>query len=232
MTSGGRRDNISARPEQTGGLSKATRQIAGLLKELTSTVESAEQLTRMGEPERALRLVDEQRESLYNTVESISRNVSAKRSRFEKLRTRTPILVAAALMTVSGLAISVAALTSLGAPQQAQTRLRQAERIADPATRLTAIDAAYREVVRTNPAAVAPGTALNRDVTKALTKTKTDAQGDPTQTALVNQATALINAVSQGQTPSPPPTPAPTPPPTPAPPGGSVPGGLPPVLPH
>jgi hypothetical protein len=178
----------------------------------------------MGEPERALRLVDEQRESLYNTVESISRNVGARRSRFEKLRTRTPILVAAALMTVSGLAISVAALTSPGAPQQAQARLRQAERIADPATRLTAIDAAYREVVRTNPAAIAPGTALNREVTKTLTKTKTHAQGDPTQTELVNQATTLIDAVSNGQTPPPPP--APTPPP---PPGGQGPGGLPPI---
>jgi hypothetical protein len=195
---------------------------------LTSTVESAEQLTRMGEPERALRLVDEQRESLYNTVDSISRNVSARRSHFEKLRTRTPILVAAALMTVSGLAISVAALTSPGAPQQAQTRLRQAERIADPATRLTAIDAAYREVVRTNPAAIAPGTDLNRDVTKTLTKTKTDAQKDPTQTQLVNQATTLIDAVSHGQTPPPPP--APTPPPPPGGSGGT--DGLPPLPAH
>ena len=232
VASGGRRDDISAKPEHTGGLSKATRQIAGLLKELTSTVESAEHLTRIGEPERALQLVEEQRESLYNTVDSISRDVGTRRSRFEKLRTRTPILVAAALLTVSGLAISVAALTSPEAPQQAQTQLRQAERIADPATRLTAIAAAYGEVVRTNPAAIAPGTELNRDVTKALTKTKTDAQGDPTQTALVNQATALIDAVSHGQTPSPPPTPAPTPPTTPSPPGGSVPGGLPPILPH
>jgi hypothetical protein len=108
-------------------------------------------------------------------------------------------------------------------------RLRQAERIADPATRLTAIDAAYREVVLTNPAAVAPGTDLNRDVTKTLTKTKTDAQGDPTQTELVTQATTLIDAVSNGQTPPPPP--APTPPP---PPGGSggTDGLLPPLPAH
>jgi hypothetical protein len=191
---------------------------------LTSTVESAEELTRMGEPERALRLVEEQRESLYNTVDSISRNVGARRSRFEKLRTRTPILVAAALLAVSGLAISVAAITSPGAPEQAQARLREAEHIADPASRFTAIDAVYRDVVRTNPAAVAPGTALNRDMTKALTKTKTDAQKNPSQTELVNQATTLIDAVSHGQTPPPPP--APTPPP---PPGGSTSDGLPPL---
>ena len=222
-------DDISAKPEYSGGLSKATHQIERLLKELTSTVESAEHLTRIGEPERALKLVEEQRESLYSTVDSISRNVSTRRSPFEKLRRRTPILVAAALLTVSGLAISVGALTSTGAPQAAQARLRQAERIVDPAMRLNAIYAAYRDVVRTNPTAVAPGTDLNRDVTKALTKTKTDAQKDPSQTALVNQATALIDAVSHGQTPPPPPAPAPTPPP---PPGGSTPSGVPPILPH
>jgi hypothetical protein len=227
MASGGRRDDISAKPEYTGGLSKATRQIAGLLRELTSTVESAEHLTRIGEPERALRIVEEQRESLYDTVDSISRNVGARKTRFEKLRTRTPILVAAALLSVSGLAISVAALTSPGTTQRAQARLRQAERIVDPATRLKAIDAAYREVVRTNPAAVAPGTALNRDVSKTLAKTKTDAQKDPSQTQLVKQATALIDAVSQGQTPPPPP--APTPPP---PPGGTGAGDLPPLPSH
>ena len=226
MSSGGRRDDISAKPEYSGGLSKATHQIARLLKELTSTVESAEHLARIGEPERALKLVEQQRESLYTTVDSISRHVSTRRSPFEKLRRRTPVLVAAALMTVSGLAISVAALTSPDAPQGAQARLRQAERIVDPATRLTAIYAAYRDVVRSNPTAVAPGTDLNRDVTKALTKTKTDAQKDPSQTELVNQTTALIDAVSHGQTPPPPPTPQP-----PAPPSGSAPGGLPPILP-
>jgi len=97
----GRRKNISAKPEYTGGLSRATEQIHGLLDELTETVESAERLTRGGEPERALRLVEEQRESLYKTVDSISHEVGVKPSRFEKLRTRAPILVAAALFAVS-----------------------------------------------------------------------------------------------------------------------------------
>jgi len=229
MATGGWRDDISAKPEDTGGLSKATRKIEGLLEELTSTVESAEHLTRIGEPERALRLVEEQRESLYNTVDEISRSVSTRRPPFEKLRRRTPVLVAAALLAVSGLAISVGALTATNAPQRAQARLRQAERIADPATRLNAIYAAYRDVVQVSPAAVAPGTDLNRSVTKTLTKTKTDMQGNPSQAQLVNQAKTLIDAVSRGQTPPPPPAPSPSPPPAPT---GSGPGGLPPILPH
>jgi hypothetical protein len=207
----GRRNNISAKPEYTGGLSKATEKIHGLLEELTETVESAEQLTRSGEPERALRLVEEQRESLMNTVESISHDVSAKRSRFEKLRTRTPILVAAALFAVSILAISVGAIT---APHSTATdRLHRAERISDPATRMTAIYNAYRDVARVEPARIAPGTALNREVTIALKKTKKDMQSDPTNTQLVDQVGSLIDAVASGQTPPPPP--APTPPPAP-----------------
>jgi hypothetical protein len=227
----GRRKHISAKPEYTGELSQATQKIHGLLEELTSTVESAERLTRNGEPERALRLVEEQRESLYNTVDTISRAVSIKRSRFEKLRTRTPILVTAALLVVSALAISVGAITLMDKQSPAQARLQRAEQIADPAARLTAIYAAYRDVARTDPAAVAPGTALNHDVTKALTKTKTDMQSDPTKTQLVQQARELIDAVSRGQTPPPPSTPptpqgTPTPPP---PPGGSTPDGLPPL---
>ena len=229
----GRRKKISAKPEHTGELSQAPQKIHGLLEELTSTVESAERLTRSGDAERALRLVEEQRESLYNTVDTISRAVSVKRSRFEKLRTRTPVLVAAALLVVSALAISVGAITLMDKQSPAQARLQRAERIADPATRLTAIYAAYRDVARTDPAAVAPGTALNHDVTKALTKTKTDMQGDPTKTELVQQARDLIDAVSRGQTPPAPGTPpaptgTPTPPPTP---GGSSTNGLPPILP-
>lgn len=228
----GRRKNISAKPENTGELSQATEKIHGLLEELTSTVESAERLTRIGEPERALRLVEEQRESLYDTVDTISRTVSVRRSRFEKLRTRTPILVAAALFAVSALAISVGAITAIHS-QTPEARLHQAERITDPAARMTAIYATYRDVARANPAAVAPGTALNKDVTKALTKTKTDMQGDPSNQQLVDQAGALIDAVSHGQTPPPPATPpvpqgTPTPPP---PPGGAAPNSLPPILP-
>lgn len=229
----GRRKHISAKSEHTGELSQATQKIHGLLEELTSTVESAERLTRIGDPERALRMVEEQRESLYNTVDTISRAVGVKRSRFEKLRTRTPILVAAALLTVSALAISVGAITLMDKQTPAQARLQQAERIADPATRLTAIYATYRDVARTDPAAVAPGTAMNHEVTKALTKTKTDMQGDPTKAQLVQQARDLIDAVSRGQTPPPPtPPPAPTSTPTPPPPpGGTTPGGIPPILP-
>ena len=221
----GRRKSISAKPEHTGGLSRATRQIHGLLEELTETVESAERLARDGEAERAIRLVEEQRESLYNTVDSISRDVSTKPSRLEKLRTRAPILVAAALFAVSVLAISVGAIT---APRTtpAQDRLRRAEGITDPATRMTAIYNAYRDVATTTPAMVAPGTPLNHEVTKALTKTKKDMQGDPGKTALVDQARALIDAVSSGQAPPPPPPPpAPTPsapaPSAPAPPSGT-----------
>ena len=225
-----RRKDISAKPDHTGELSQATQKIHGLLEELTSTVESAERLTRAGEPERALRMVEEQRESLYNTVDTISRAVSIRRSRFEKLRRRTPVLVAAALTAVSALAISVGALTSTGSPTPAQTRLRQAERIADPAARMTAIYATYRDVAQDNPAAVAPGTALNHDVTKALTKTKTDMQSDPSKAQLVDQAKALIDAVSHGQTPPPPSTP-PAPSQAPPPPSPPTPGGLPPVLP-
>ena len=225
----GRRHKISANPEHTGELSRATQKIHGLLEELTATVESAERLTRIGEPERALRLVDAQRESLYDTVDTISRTVGTGSSRFEKLRTRTPILVAVALFVVSGLAISVAALTAMQAPTPA-SRLRQAERIADPAARMSAIYATYRDVARTDPAAVAPGTALNHDVTTALTKTKTDMQTDPTKAQLVQQARTLIAAVTSGQTPPPPPAPSGTPSAPPAP-GGSSPNGLPPVLP-
>ena len=155
-----------------------------------------------------------------------------KRSQFEKLRTRTPILVAAALFAVSAFAISVGAITAIHS-QTPEARLHQAERIADPATRMSAIYATYRDVARANPAAVAPGTALNKDVTKALTKTKTDMQGDPSNQQLVDQAGALIDAVSRGQTPPPPATPpvpqgTPTPPP---PPGGTTPGSVPPLLP-
>ena len=106
----------------------------------------------------------------------------------------------------------------------------QAERIADPASRLTAIYATYRDVARTNPAAVAPGTALNQDVTKALTKTKTDMQSDPSKAQLVDQAKTLIDAVLRGQTPPQPPTP-PAPSQAPPPPSPPTPGGLPPVLP-
>ncbi|HEV2686027.1 MAG TPA: hypothetical protein VGW79_05270, partial [Actinomycetota bacterium] len=133
----GRRKHISAKPEHTGELSQATQKIHGLLEELTSTVESAERLTRIGEPERALRMVEEQRKSLYNTVDTISRAVSVKHSRFEKLRTRTPVLVAAALLAVSALAISVGAITAMHSETPAEARLQQAERIADPATRMT-----------------------------------------------------------------------------------------------
>ena len=222
----GRRKNINAEPEYTGGLSRATDQIHGLLEELTETVESAERLTRSGQPEHALRIVEEQRESLYNTVDSISRQVGTRRSRFEKLRTRTPALVAAALATVSALAISVGAITSPRAPSPAQQTLRRAESIADPATRMTAIYNAYRAVAQATPAAVAPGTSMNREVTKALTKTKTDMQSDPTKSALVDQAKTLIDAVSHGQTPPPAPSGAPSPPPAP---GGSAPVNLPPV---
>ena len=221
----GRRKSISAKPEHKGGLSRATDQIHGLLEELTDTVESAERLTRRGQPERALNIVEEARESLYNTVDSISREVATKpRSRFEKLRNRTPILVAAALLTVSGMAIAVGAITSPHEPTPAQ--LRRAESIADPATRMTAIYNAYRAVARANPSAVAPGTAINREVTKALKKTKTDMQSDPTKTALVDQAGALIDAVSHGQVPPPPP--APTAPPAP---GNTGTGGSLPPLP-
>lgn len=222
----GRRKNISAKPEFTGELSQATEKIHGLLEELTSTVESAEHLARIGEAERALRIVEEQRESLYTTVDTISRAVSVRRSRFEKLRTRTPILVAAALAGVSALAISVGALTAMNSPSPAQTRLAQAERITDPAARMNAIYATYRDAARSDPKSVAPGTALNKDVTKALTKTKTDMQSDPTKTQFVDQARTLIDAVSHGQTPPPPPAPSPPPPP-----GGSTPSGLPPILP-
>jgi len=230
----GRRKKISAKPEHTGGLSQATQRIHGLLEELTTTVESAEHFARIGEPERAIRLVDEQRESLYSTVDTISRHVSKRRSRFEKLRTRTPALVAAAMFAVSALAISVAALTSIDSPNPAQARLRRAENIVDPATRLKAIYATYSDVARTDPAEIAPGTPLNHDVTKALPKTKTYAQKEPTQSAIVQQAKQLIDAVSQGKTPPPPTPPAPPtspPSPPPAPQGGPTPTGLPPVLP-
>ena len=212
----GRRKQISAKPEHTGELSQATEKIHGLLEELTSTVESAERLTRNGEPERALRMVEGQRESLYDAVDTIARTVSVKRARFEKLRTRTPILVAAALFAVSALAISVGAITAIHSQTPAEARLRRAEQISDPGARLTAIYATYRDTVRSNPAAVAPGTALNKDMTKALTKTKTDMQGDPSKEQLVEQAKVLIDAVSKGEAP-----PAPQTPPPPTPPSGA-----------
>ncbi|TML77930.1 MAG: hypothetical protein E6G04_08800 [Actinobacteria bacterium] len=67
-------------------------------------------------------------------------------------------------------------------------------------------------------------------MTKALTKTKTDMQSDPSKAQLVDQAKTLIDAVSRGQTPPQPPTP-PAPSQAPPPPSPPTPGGLPPVLP-
>ncbi|MGZ4210666.1 MAG: hypothetical protein ACXVQX_08730 [Actinomycetota bacterium] len=222
---------ISPTPTPPGGLSQATEQIAGLLEELTTTVESAEQLTRMGEPEEALRLVEEQRVSLYSTVDEISRTVGAPRSSFRRIRTRTPLVAAASLLVVSGFAISVAALTGPSGPQQARAQLQRAERIEDPAVRLRAIYNTYKNLAASNPGAVAPGTELNTDIQRALTKTSSDAQGDPQQQQVLDQTAKWLQDISTGTglTPpspapsaSPPPSPSPVPSPsTPPPPGGS-----------
>jgi hypothetical protein len=218
---------ISANQEDIGGLSDATQQIAGLLEELTTTVESAEHLTRIGQPEKALRIVEKQRESLFDTVDSISRTVSARGLPFQALRRRTPFLAAAALLAISGVAISVGALTPPAAPHAAQVHLRQAEQIEDPATRLNAIYNAYQEAVKTNPAAVAPGTEMNRDVKDALTKTTTDTQNDPQNQDVLTQAQTWIVAISNGE-PLTPPSPAPSPTPTPTPSTPPAPSATPP----
>ncbi|MGZ4190709.1 MAG: hypothetical protein ACXVQ5_12830, partial [Actinomycetota bacterium] len=82
-----------------------------------------------------------------------------------------------------------------------------------------------------NPGAVAPGTELNTDIQRALTKTSSDAQGDPQQQQVLDQTAKWLQDISTGTglTPpspapsaSPPPSPSPVPSPsTPPPPGGS-----------
>jgi hypothetical protein len=222
---------ISAEKDHDGGLSKAQQHLAALLEELTATVESAEHLTRIGEPEEALRIVEQQRESLFDTVETISHQVGTKPpSRLSSLRRRVPLIAAAVAIAVSGIAISVGAMTSAHDLQAARIHLAQAEQIPNPVARLRAIYVVYNKTAIEHPEAVAAGTAINQDVKIAVTKTKNEMQDDPQNQSLVDQATVWINDVAAGQPmtpPAPSPSPAPTPTGTPNPTASPAPTGPP-----
>lgn len=99
---------MSTQQADVGGLSKAHLRIVRLLDDLDSTVESVEELSRSGQHEEALRLVEQQRAALFQMVESISRDVATQPpvTLWSRVRKHGMALVAASLLLLSSLAVS------------------------------------------------------------------------------------------------------------------------------
>src|SRR5438552_3734895 len=132
------RSPMSAQQIRPASLSRAQDRIQGLLDELNATVEAAEKLTRSGQAEEALAMVERQRVSLFHTVDEISLDVGVQEKR-GVLRRYAPVLIAAAMLSLSGIAASVAVIHSSDGLGHAKTQLAAAQQIQDPIIRLQEI---------------------------------------------------------------------------------------------
>jgi hypothetical protein len=185
------------------------------LEELTETVESADHLTRIGEPEEALRVVERQRARLFGTVETISRAISAPGKDGHPIRRNLVLLAAAITLALSGIGISLASLTTK--TDDPATHLRRAAGISDPVQRLNALYDVYQSTARENPAAIAVGTKMNKQLKAAIAKNADDLQADPREHHLVDKAHEWVNDLTTGAPLTPPATPSTPTSPSPAP---------------
>jgi len=101
---------MSAQP-QPGGLSQAQNRIAGILRELSETVESVEELTHR-DPASALRLVEDQRAKLYAFVDGIAADVAAPTPAWQRIRRSASALAVAATLLVSSIALAAVVAVS------------------------------------------------------------------------------------------------------------------------
>lgn len=196
---------MSAEQAHPPGLSRARNRILALRGELDWTLDSAERLTRIGQPRLALKIVEEQQRALTDFVEAISADVRAIRPRrLAWMRKRAAALAAAATLVLVALAASIVVAGSgrSGAGDVA-ARLRRAEQIGDPAARLRSLVAIYQAAKRTPG-----GSALNGRLAEAAERTRDDlANSRPRDPALVRAADELVSDTREdAQPPSSPPS--------------------------
>lgn len=160
---------------EPGSLAGAHERIAGLLDELNQTVDLVERLTRLGEHEAALKLVEEQRNALYTAIEEVSHGVGRPARWRESLRRHATAGIAAAALLLSSLAVTVGVMRDgPSLVEQARAQLVEAETVADPVTRLRIIERVV-EITRALPAGSREKADLAADVLPALDKVKDDA---------------------------------------------------------
>ena len=191
---------MRAVPSDPGSLAGAHERIAGLLDELNQTVDLVERLTRLGEHEAALRLVDEQRAALYSAIDEVSHGVGRPARWRGTLRRHATAGVAAAALLLSSLAVSVGLLNDgPSLIEQARAKLTEAQGVSDPVTRLRIIERVV-EITRALPADSQEKADLAKDVLPALDDLKKDAEDggdDGSQEDVVARADELAREVKK-----------------------------------
>jgi hypothetical protein len=130
------------------------------------------------------------------------------------MRRNLVLLAAAVGLALSGIGISVAALSTH--TEDPSTHLHRVAGISDPVARLNALYDVYQSTARANPRAVAVGTRMNTELKQAIAKTSEELKDDPEKQTLVDEAQTWVDDLTSGD-PLTPPSPAPSPPSSPSP---------------
>jgi hypothetical protein len=185
------------------GLAKAQQHIIDLLDDLNETVESARRLDRIGQHGIAVRLIDEQRERLSVFVRDVAA-AAAPMPWF--LRVRRSLLASAfsAFLLLAGGTAFV--LTRAGGNADIATRLSRAERIADPAARLSNLKNVYAAAYRSGATSEA---GVRRAIADAARNTREDLRrkhrNDGRARSLLQEADLLAVTADHGDAPTAPP---------------------------
>jgi len=172
-------------PKQRGGLADAHDRIAGLLDDLNETVDLVQRLTRVGNHEGAIRLVDEQRSALFAAIEEVSQDVARPQRWWESARRNATALVAAFALILSSVAVA-AGLRDATEPtliEKANASIAEASEISDPAMRLQIIERVV-QITRELPPS-AEKTKLASDLGPLLEDTKGKAEEEGNDELLV-----------------------------------------------
>lgn len=194
---------MKAVPSGSGGLASAHERIAVLLDELNETVELVDRLTRMGESESALRLVDEQRAALFAAMDQVSHAVAKPPRWREVVRRQATGVVAAAALLFASLAVAVSVLSDRPTLyEQAHARLSEAQQVRDPTVRLQIIERVV-EITRAMPAGSREKEIISADVLPALEDLAEGGDADePPSPTVIARARALADEVQRAQPPS------------------------------
>lgn len=189
-------------PKQQGGLAGAHERITGLLDELNQTVDLVERLTRIGDHQGAIRLVEEQRAALYEAIDEVSHDVGRERRWWETTRRHATALVAALALILSSVAVAVG-IREGSQPtliEQANARIAQAQQALDPALRLQIVERVV-EIMRELPADTAEKTQIADDL-EPLVDVPEDAE-DKGDDELIVQAERLKKEIDEQRPPPP-----------------------------
>lgn len=200
-------------PEEPVSLSRVQDRIADLLSDLNATVEDVQKLANLGDEQRALQILEQQRASMYELVDQISREVSTSTpTRWALLSRHMSAAAVAALFAIGAVGMSISALNRPGdAVNDATVQLEKAAHIADPETRLQIIVKVY-ESTRALPASErqAIDSNLREQARNIIDEGGNDAD-DPT---VFDKAEEIAEDLSEGKPPPPPPAPSGDRPPT------------------